>query len=77
MLKKEKTFLALAHAGETIANFLYKMTTAKSCCFIQDKNIDINDKTAKRKATSVFPIFRTDEPSFFGGFNYNNFPILH
>ena len=50
MLKKEKTFLALAHAGETIANFLYKMTTAKSCCLIQDKNIDINDKTAKRKA---------------------------
>lgn len=49
MLKKEKTFLALAHAGETIANFLYKMTTAKSCCLIQDKNIDINDKTAKRK----------------------------
>ena len=27
------------------------MTTAKSCCFIQDKNIDMNNKTAKRKAT--------------------------
>ena len=27
------------------------MTTAKSWCFIQDKNIDINNKTAKRKAT--------------------------
>ena len=51
MLKKEKTFLALAHAKETIANFLYKMTIAKSCCFIPDKNIDINNKTAKTKAT--------------------------
>ena len=28
-----------------------QMTTAKSCCFIQDKNIDISDKTTKRKAT--------------------------
>ena len=45
------------------------MTTAKSCCFIQDKNIDINNKTAKTKATWGFPIFRTDEPSFFKGFN--------
>ena len=45
------------------------MTTAKSCCFIQDKNIEINNKTAKRKATWVFPIFRTDKPSFFLRFN--------
>ena len=30
-------------------NFLYKMTTAKSCYFTQDKNIDINKKTAKGK----------------------------
>ena len=29
-----------------VINFLYKTTTAKSCCFIQDKNININDKTA-------------------------------
>ena len=28
-----------------------QMTTAKSCCFIQKKNIDISDKTTKRKAT--------------------------
>ena len=45
------------------------MTTAKSCCSIQDKNIDINKKTAKRKATWVFPIFRTDKPSSSRGFN--------
>ena len=45
------------------------MTTAKSCCFIQDKNIDINNKTAKRKVTGVLPIFRTDKPSFLRGFN--------
>ena len=45
------------------------MTTAKSCCFIQDKNIEINNKTAKRKATWVFPMFRTDKPSFFRRFN--------
>ena len=32
-------------------NVMYKMTTAKSCCFIQDKNIDISNKAAKRKAT--------------------------
>ena len=37
-------------------NFLYKMTTAKSCCFIQDKNIDKHYKTAKRKATWCFLI---------------------
>ena len=42
------------------------MTTAKSCCFIQDKDIDINKKkTAKRRATWGFPIFWTDKPSFF------------
>ena len=29
---------------------------------------DINNKTAKRKATLGFPIFRTDKPSFFRGF---------
>ena len=41
-----------------------QMTTAKSCCFIQDKNIDISDKTTKRKATWGFPIFlRTSHPS--------------
>lgn len=34
--------------------FLYKMTTAKPCSFIQDKNIDINNKTAKRKVTWGF-----------------------
>ena len=45
------------------------MTTAKSCCFIQDKNIEINNKTAKRKATWIFPIFWTDKPSFFRGFS--------
>ena len=44
------------------------MATAKSGCFIQDKNIDINNKTAKRKATWIFPIFQTDKPSFFRGF---------
>ena len=32
--------------------------TDKSCCFIQDKNIDINNKTAERKATWGFLIFR-------------------
>ena len=45
------------------------MTKVKTCCFIQDKNVDINNKTAKRKATWVFPIFRTDKPSFFLRFN--------
>ena len=45
------------------------MTTAKSCCFIQDRNIDINNKTAKRKATGIFPIFWTNKPSFSRGFN--------
>ena len=41
-----------------------QITTAKSCCFIQDKNIDISNKTTKRKATWGFPIFlRTNHPS--------------
>ena len=31
--------------------------------------IGINNKTAKRKATWGFPIFRADKPSFFRGFN--------
>ena len=52
----------------TCRNFLYIMTTAKFCYFIQDKNID--NKTTKRKATWGFPIFRTDKPSFFRGLNY-------
>ena len=52
-----------------VINFLYKTTTAKSCCFTQDKNININDKTAKTKAICGFPILRTDKPSFFRGFN--------
>ena len=41
------------------------MTTAKSCCFIQDKNMDKNNETAKGKATWIFP----DKPSFFRGFS--------
>ena len=42
--------------GSLCSNFLNKMMTDKSCCFIQDKNVDINNKTAKRKATwSNFP----------------------
>lgn len=48
-----------------------------------DKNIDINNKKAKRKATTWgFPIFLTDKPSFFRGFDepmenrYNSKPIL-
>ena len=45
------------------------MRTAKSCCFFQDKNIEINNKTAKIKATWGFPIFHTDKPSFFREFN--------
>ena len=52
--------------GSNVRNVLYKMTTAKSCCFIQDK--DIYKKTAKRKATWGFPIFWTDKPSFFNAF---------
>ena len=44
--------------GSLCSNFLNKMMTAKSCCFIQDKSIDINNKTAKRKATWGFLIFR-------------------
>ena len=39
------------------------MTTARSCCFIEDKNVDINNKTAKRKATWSFPIFPKNKPS--------------
>ena len=31
--------------------------------------IDINNKTAKRKTTWVFPTFQTDKPSFFSWFN--------
>jgi len=39
------------------------MATAKSCCFIQDKNvyININNKTAKTKATLI------DVSRYFGG----------
>ena len=44
--------------GSLCSNFLNKMMTAKSCCFIQDKNTGINNKTAKRKATWGFLIFR-------------------
>ena len=47
----------------SILLFLYKITATKFWCFIQDKNVDINNKTAKRKATWSFPIFRTDKPS--------------
>ena len=43
--------------GSLCSNFLNKMMTAKSCCFIQDKNTGINNKTAKRKATWGFPLF--------------------
>ena len=38
-----------------IETFFYKMTTAKSCCFIQDKNIDINNKNGKEKSDLTFP----------------------
>ena len=44
--------------GSLCSTFFNKMMTDKSCCFIQDKNIDINNKTAKRKATWGFLIFR-------------------
>ena len=54
---------------EAMLKLLHKMTTAKSCCFIQDKNIDINNKTARSKETWGFPIILTDKPSFFRGFN--------
>ena len=36
---------------------------------LRQKTGDINNKTAKRKAMWGFPIFRTDKPSFFRGFN--------
>ena len=42
------------------------MMTAKSCCFIhaQDKNIDINNKTAKKKRLEFSRCFgRTSRPS--------------
>ena len=63
--------------GSNEGNVLYKMTTAKSRCSIQDKNItDINKKklikTAKRKATGGFPIFWTDNPSFFKAFFFKS-----
>lgn len=35
----------------TCRKFLFIMTTDKFCCYIQDKNIDITNKTTKRKAT--------------------------
>ena len=35
--------------GSNEGNFLYKMTRAKSCCSIQDKNIDINKKKRQRE----------------------------
>ena len=50
--------------GSNVRNVLYKMTRAKSCCFIQDKDI-YKKKKAKRRATWGFPIFWTDKPSFF------------
>lgn len=42
------------------------MTTAKSYCFIQDKNvyININNKTAKTKATLI------EVSQYFGGTNH-------
>ena len=58
--------------GSNEGNFLYKMTTAKSHCSIQDKNIDINKKRAKRKATWGFPIFWTDNSSFFKTFFFKS-----
>lgn len=45
------------------------MTTAKSFGFIQDKNIAINNKTVRRKATSGLPIILADKTSFFRRFN--------
>ena len=44
--------------GSLCSTFFKKVMTDKSCCFTQDKNIDINNKTAKRKATWGFLIFR-------------------
>ena len=40
--------------------FLYRMTTSKFCCFLQDKTINI-DKKRVTKATWRFPIFWMDK----------------
>ena len=51
-----------------ILTFLYKMTTSKSCYYIQ-KKFNNNNNTANTKATWGFPIFRTEKPSFFRAFS--------
>ena len=41
--------------GSLCSTFLNKMMTAKSCCFTQDKNIDINKQNSKEKSNLRFP----------------------
>ena len=43
--------------GSNEGNFLYKMTTAKSCCSIQDKNILIKKKQQREKRLEVSRYF--------------------
>ena len=70
---KKSTRCAIGYLKETLPhplpNLVPRVFSLSNMVAVREKNIYINNKTAKRKATWGFPIFRTDNSSFFRGFN--------